>query len=545
MFTAPTTDQANSSATGFTAPFSDSGYSQGFIKTYKGKPQTLPQKIDVGTAKVAGTVLDMFNAPYELAGEAIAAPLEQRPMRAPTLFGGQNPENPISVVNKLLRAGAGAIGGIPSGTPLESARAAYNVPRGTMGAVEDTAMGLLMGKLAPKTVSAPLDAASVGASKLAKGASNVASAVGKKAIRVGLGPTEEAQIALANRPQDLARQTDFTGLSEKFAQNTNELANKLTDLDNQAWNTLSGLKAEPQSKLVNILKGVKQQFVGTGKTNIGNADRKAAAQIDSYIQRIKDIKQPGATKGTEQFLDQPQLKNIIQSIQKDANYSLPESDPVNLAVKAARAKIDAYLKDQNPDYEAAMKPVADATSALKDAVGKFRLERQTGGEYQPTGTTVSKLQLSVKDKRPEITRALDQIKNTTGIDFADEAKLTDFKQQFEPGAKAQGSRRVNLGRAIGGGVSGLLSVLTGGSVGTDIAATGGGGAIGGMVGGATDYYGGPMAKSIIQMLGQTKTGTGNVLSAVNSKLQGTPLQSIIQRLLQSEPILSPVLQGNQ
>lgn len=91
-------------------------------------------------------------------------------MKAPTLFGGQNPENPFSVVNKVLRAGAGAVGGIATGNPLESARAAYHAPRGTTGVVEDTAMGLLLGKISPSVAAAPLDATAIAAQKTLSGA---------------------------------------------------------------------------------------------------------------------------------------------------------------------------------------------------------------------------------------------------------------------------------------------------------------------------------------------------------------------------------------
>ena len=507
------------------------------------KQETFGSKVNKGALGVVKTGLDIINAPFELVGEAIAAPIEQRKAILPTIFGGQGAENPISVVNKLLRAGAGALSGIPSGTPLASARAAYHAPRGILGTVEDTAMGLLLGKMAPEVLTAPADAALAGIAKAASTATKLASGAVKKGIRVALGPSVEAQTLAMNRPQDIARQTDFTGLSEKLAQTTNELSSQLEQLDNHAWDTLLKLKAEPRSKFLNILRGVKQNFVGTGKTKIGDADRKAAAQIESYIQRIKDIKQPGRPANVEQFLDQPQLKNIIQSIQKDANYSLPESDPVNMAVKAARAKIDQYLKGQNPEYEEAMKPVADATAAIKDTVKRFGLEYKTNEGFLPKKATVDALTRATKGKSPELDRTLTQLKNTTGIDFTDEAKLTAAKMEFDPGIqRTAGSRRAVAGGAIGAGAGTILSKALGlpPSIGATV-----GGAAGTGLGLSADYYGGSTAKSILNMLSKGKTGVGNVLAAVNAKTEGTPLQDIIKRMLAGKPALAPLLSGSR
>lgn len=511
---------------------------QGMFKTYKGNPEGALQKADVALAKVTNPVLktvqtglDIANAPFEMAGEAIAAPLEGRLPIRPTIFGGQQPENPISVVNKLLRAGASAVSGISGGTPMDSARASYNAPRGTLGMVEDTAMGLLMGKLAPEVLAAPGDAALVGAQKAISGTKSIAKGVIKKGIRVGLGPTEQAQSIALNRPEDLARQTDFSGLGDMLAATATNLSKKLTELDNQAWDTLTEFKAEPKSKLIQIIKRVKLDFIGTGETKIGNADRQAAAQLDKYVERINAI--------PDKFLGQSQFKEIVQSIQKDANYSLPESDPVNMAVKASRAGIDRYLKTANPGYEEAMKPVAEATNSLKETVGRFRLENKPDQGFLPTKVTIDRLTALPKDKSPEIRRTIDSLKKVTGFDFADEARLTSAKLEFEPGVqRTAGGRRTYAGGGIGAGMGAMVSRLL--EVPTPVGAAIGGTA-GTMAGSAMDYYGGSTAKSILDILGKGKTGTGNVLAAINSKTQGSPYQEVIQRLLQGQSAISSMM----
>lgn len=506
-------------------------YVQGMFKVYKDKPKGLAQKADVALAKTANTGINLLNVPFEAAGEAIAAPIEGRAAIRPTVLGGERPENPISVINKLLRAGGGAVSGIPGGTPLESARSAYNVDRGGLGVAEDTAMGLLMGKVAPAAVAAPIDASIIGATKAAKGAKSAISSVSKKAVRVGLGPTEEAQTILASRPQDVARQTNFQDLGDKFADTANQLSKKIGELDDAAWGTLLGLKAEPKSKLINVLRGVKSQF--SGGTKISDADKAAVRQIEKYVSRIQSIKQKGATPGTEQFLDQNQLRDLVQSIRRDATYGLVKNEPVNRAVKAAAKGIDQYLKGENPDYEIAMKPVADATAAMENTIKRFRLERDPNGNYVPTTATISKLSSLPKEKNPEINRLVQDIRKVTGTDFMDEAKLTATKNEFTAGERSRGSART----AAGAGIGMLAESVIPGPPGI---ATG----AGALIGRSMDYYGGPMAKSLIDILGRAKSGVGNVLSAVSPKA-GSNYQALIQKLISENPVLLPLLQGNK
>lgn len=672
---------------------------QGFFKTYEeDKPRTLAQKVDIGVAKAAkpvmdtvSTGLDILNAPFEVAGEigrrGVVEANNPGKFRAPSVVQRffpstrteEPPANPISLINKMLRAGAGAVSGIPGGTPLESARAAYNAPRGMLGAAEDTATGLLLGKISPELLTAPADAALNAATSAVKTGKNVAAAVGKKVVRAGLGPTEKAQEILYNRPQDVARQTDFVDLGDRFAKTTDELQGKLSQLDDAAWETLQNpsavkgvyyhgtnapeqilaggfrthagaqkgstylgdnfakgvylskdlspykeggdladvadvlrikhefqnplrttyqgvidlykkaridqfdsrgptkfstwvkkqgydaielgtegkvhevialyperLKAETintigKDQLLAILNKARIEFTGKGGTKIGGADQQAVAQIGKYMSKVKALKgTTGAVKKGQ--LGQDQVKEIIQSIQKDARYDLPSSDPVNRAVKSVRAQLDAFLKEMNPDYAESMKPVAEATAALKEAVKKFRLERK-GGEYVPTKTTISRLEALAKGDNPELTRVAEQLKSTTGIDFADEAILTTVKREFAPGIqRSSGSRRAMIGGGVGAGIGAAVSKAVG------IPAPAGaavGGALGTVTGGAMDYYGGASARKIIDTLSRTNSGVGNVLAAINQKSQGTAFQDVIKRLLEGERALAPVIRGNR
>jgi hypothetical protein len=237
--------------------------------------------------------------------------------------------------------------------------------------------------------------------------------------------------------------------------------------------------------------------------------------------------------GPRNEISHPQLKDIIQSVEKDARYDLPENDPANLAVQGVRHGIDQFLKSKNKAYEDAMLPVAETTAALKDTVKRFRLERTPEG-YVPSKVTIDRLKTLPKDKTPELTRTIESLKNATGEDYSDLAKLTDFKEQFMAGERTRGSART----AAGAGLGMLAEQIVPGPPGI---ATG----TGALLGRSMDYYGGPIAKGILSILGRGKSSVGNVLSAVNAKTQGTPYQNIIQNIVRGNPTLLPLLQGNR
>lgn len=476
---------------------------------------------------VAQTGMEALALPLELAGEALRTPIEQDRFRAPSLVQrfapstrtDQPPGIGVDTANKLLRASAGALSGIPSGTPLESAKAAYNADRGMLGAIEDTAAGLLVGRAAPSVANAPVEAFAESASKVAKGATRLASAIGKKGIRVALGPTEEAQSALLHRPDAVLAKTNFDDLSDEFASTLNGLQKKVEELDTEAWDSLLKLKSEPRSKIVNILKNVRRDFIGTGKTRIGDADRAAVAKIDDYIERVNSIRQQGTDSNLDQMLDQRQLREIVQSVRRDATFGGITDTPTNLAAKKVQGQLNAMLKE-NGNFREVMDRLAPATRALKEASLKFRLKREPGAGFVSSDTAAQKLSLLGREKKPETHRILDNLKRETGRDFQDEARLTGFKEQFRPGRKQTAGSR----RAVVGGIMGE-------SIGRSFGVPFLGGMAGASAGASMDYYGGSAAAKIIEALARSGSKVGGLLTEANAKAEGTTLQMLLQELM--------------
>ena len=498
-------------------------------------------KLNRGAFNVASGALETVNAPFELAGEALRMPIEgDSNFRAPSIvqrlgLGEKTalpPENPFSLTNKLLRAGAAGGQALLRGqeNAAGTARQAYNADRGATGAVEDAALAALTGKLAPKVANAPVDAAAKIPGAILKGGKEVVKSVGKKALRT-LGPTEEALSLRYNRPQDLAAAKNIDDLSADFAKNVDNLRDQVRALDDEAWGTLLKLKAEPKSKIINILKGIRRELVGKGGSKIGDSDKAAVAKFDEYISRVESLKQNGSTKGTEQFLDQEQLRDIVQSIRRDADYSDPKFEPLNNAIKKFAHGVDQQLKN-NGNYKEVMAKLAPKTKALNEAISEFKLLKDNEtGKFIPSNTTAQKLSLINKEKRPETKRIIGTIKEHTGVDFEDQVRLSKAKEQFKPGAEnSRGSARTAAGALAGL----ILEPFIPGPQGLPTA-------ILGTLGRSADYYGGSAAGKIIDMASRSGTKVGNLLSAANTNPRTSQILELVKQLAQRSPIARPFL----
>jgi len=505
------------------------------------KPSSILSKANNVALNVAQTGMEALAAPFELAGEAIRAPLEQDAPRAPSILQRfapstkteRPPVTPFEVGNRLLRAAAGGAAGIPSGTPLESARAAYHADRGILGNVEDFAASALVGRISPKVANAPTEAAIEGIASAAEKAKNATGFLGKKAIRAGLGPTEEAQAALFNRPQAVKNApSKFDDLADDFATTLNGLQKRVESLDDEAWGSLLKLKAEPRSKIIQFLKDTKSEIKVKGGGAVGDADRRAIATLDRLIDDVKAIKQPGSNKQTEQMLDQQQIRQIILAARRNINWQDDSATTTNNAIKTFQGKLDSYLKKENDEYENIMKPLAAATDALESAASKFRVGAKPGKGFVSSDTAAQKLSLVGGEKKPETNRILENLKRETGRDFQDEARLTRFKSEFKPGRQqTAGSRRAVAGGVIGeaaGRMVGLPPVF--------------GGAAGAATGASLDYYGGSIAAKIIEALSQGGTKTGELMKAARQGAKRTNLDLLLELARKYSPAIS-TLQG--
>ena len=152
------------------------------FKKVKDEPSFF-QKANKALGAGAQIGLDVATAAYEGVGEAMRLPMEGKPLsdfRLPSIIQkwrnrsmqvDEVPADPISQVNKGVRAAAGFVEGLtgfsdagPAGLEAAKAqaKAEYGADRGGMGVVEDLAGGLLLGKVSPQAANAPITAVEKG-----------------------------------------------------------------------------------------------------------------------------------------------------------------------------------------------------------------------------------------------------------------------------------------------------------------------------------------------------------------------------------------------
>lgn len=504
------------------------------------KPKLLNQ-LGKSTLNTVSGAMETLGLPLDLLGESLRLPIEGKAdFRPPSILQrlgfadrtDQPPANPISLVMKLLRAGASGASSLPKGLSAagEAARGAFNQDRGVMGAIEDTAAAAMLGKLAPQVMDAPVSAFSNLVKQGAKATRGVVKGVGKKTLRT-LGPTEEALSLRYNRSQDLAAAKNIDDLSMDFAKNVDDLRDQVRALDDEAWGTLLKLKAEPKSKILNILKGIRKDLVGKGGSKIGDADKAAVAKFDQYIERVNQLKQKSAAKGAEQFLDQEQLRDIVQSIRRDADYSDPKFEPLNNAIKKFAHGIDQQLKN-NGNYKEVMEKLAPKTKTLNEAISEFKLlKNNETGTFIPSNTTAQKLSLINKEKRPETKRIVGAIKEHTGVDFEDQVRLSKAKEQFKPGAEnSRGSARTAAGALAGL----VLEPFIPGPQGLPTA-------ILGTLGRSADYYGGSAAGKVIDLIKKGETGVGGLLKKASSNPATNNILELVRVGARRQPLIQPFM----
>ena len=464
-------------------------YSRGFFKTYEGQPRGLLQKADVLAGKTALKGMDVLSAPYELAGEAIAAPIEGRRMIAPRIFGGEGAVDPFSYANKLMRSGAaGLTAPLRGQNIIQQAQAEYNRPQSNIDTAADIATGIGTSILAPRVASAPIEAATAGLSKIGGATNTAGKFVGKKILSSAFGPSEEALSMRYNKPESLLKSKHYQELGKEISEDLNQINKQIGQQTNEVWKTLTTLKSESRDKVIGILKREKADIQIKGGGPLGYENQRASKAIENFMNGIP--KQKGVSAKLKHFLDQEQLKQIIQAADTESNWANPEPTATELSFRSFRHKLDTYLKDTNPEYAEKMAPISKRIELVDNLSKSFGLRKAVGkgGRLEPTDVTAGKFPLFLEEKREPTRKYLDQLKNIIGKDYLKEATSTKLSAQFEGGRPA-GSRRT---LAFGGAGAAIDMILPGSQGSAPI--------IGMLMGALSDTYGGNIAGKIVDGL---------------------------------------------
>jgi hypothetical protein len=401
--------------------------------------------------------------------------------------------------------------------------------------------GSLMGNM---LIVSPQDmAAAAGTGKIMKGLTSAEMAIrgaakgaGKSLISTTLGPTKEAVDARFADPGKLnkASKREWIDIAEIATEAMKEARKKLKEYASEAHGklsekaALSGGGIEKGQLIENINSTINRLEVAEGGA-VGPAQEKAIGILQKIKERLYEVGEKpskiirevvdwdtsGVTpqKITKQVVEtgdplktgvsEKSVKEIVQQLDQNINWDDPSAGPVNDALENLRVGWDTLLKGKNKAYEKAMRPVSSLTRTIAETRKTLGLVEKPGEGIVPGASTEAAIKGLSGGTRGAARKILNKFRSATGQDIPAESKLQMLADQFK-GGKTQGSRRVNLGRAIGAAAGSVPGYLMGGFGG---GAAGGvaGEVIGGLAGAKIDIEGGKMAGTLIDQLARIPT----------------------------------------
>lgn len=292
---------------------------------------------------------------------------------------------------------------------------------------------------------------------------------GKKAL-TSFGPTMEAIDArLGGAAQDTAK--SYPKLAEDMGDTLKNLGKQTSDLDTEAWNTLS---TEPTIPKVTVTHSIDQAIsdLGVQGKTIGPTDK----QVSKVLGGLK--KDLG---GLSDDISESDLKAIVKKLDDNINWDDQSQDKLNTVLEGIRTKFDQQLKFQNSNYAKAMEPVSERTALLKDLKRQFNFKGVPGEGLQPSDATASSIQSSLRENKAVTQGNLEKLKQLTGDDYSGMANDYKLSQQFDVKPPQASTKKSFIGGALGSAIGSFIAPGAGTAIGAGVGAA---------AGGAMDAYGG-------------------------------------------------------
>jgi hypothetical protein len=353
--------------------------------------------------------------------------------------------------------GTGAVAGavaplaIPGvGEALEAAPVLGNAALGAANAISNTDLTKDPSKIAKEAAIGGVVGGAVG-----KGAQLLGGAMEGTATKLASYATSpEAVAARLENPAAFQAAPDvehlpktLPGIADKF----DHAISGLSDAAHEKLSTSSFLQPT-----ANDAGGAftKDQIIGTvdsARKSLGGAfgsdTQSAARALDNLGESLL------AKRST---VSQNQVHDLIKQLDEEIPWDKVWRTPENLSATdhsliEVRTKLDALLKEQNPEYAAAMKPVSEEIQARTDFIKKFGLQRVKGQGYLPTDSTAGKLGNSLQDYKIDSDRVLGNTQEAIGADLKTPLLAQQFKGPTPESPMGIGSR---LGAVAGGAMGG-------------------------------------------------------------------------------------------
>jgi hypothetical protein len=360
---------------------------------------------------------------------------------------------------------------------------AYEKPLST---ALDVASFVLPAMKGTKTGSTVGEAASMATKPIRSilGASGDLIAGGTKKLASSIfGPTEEAisERILRNEAIGSAAGKNTAKLSGDVEKGYGEVMGQIRSLEKQARDVLrtSPFLEEGAIPKDDILKTIQNARDRIGFTVTPNEEYTKKI-LDNLTENMKMLRNT---------VSESQQRDLIQKVSGSIDFGRREYGQADLSLMEIRKKLSDQLK-RNSAYKQIMKKEESRMRLKNELEDKFGITRSVGEGMVASDTTASKLNSILQEPKQVASQPiLRKLKGATGRDILQGVEDYKVAQQFEPGmTRPNGSRRVNIGGAVGSGVGGMVGGFPGMGI---------GGIAGVLTGSILDKQGGAMLAKII------------------------------------------------
>jgi hypothetical protein len=290
---------------------------------------------------------------------------------------------------------------------------------------------------------------------------------------VGELPSEVGQKIIKN-PNLAAEGKGLTALGEDLVKTSNTLKQQMLAEDDKAWEILKQSKVgfDPSQ-----FKGLTSQ-IAQARGIEGSSQGAQKQALRALMDAEKDLRTATSWEG---------LKKAVKQIDDNIDWDTPGRETANEALIQLRSQVDGILKASNPDYAAAMVPVAEKASQLSQITRAMKLGKGPEG-FEATDQTISALKSLTrdmgKDVKPKLKETIGNVSKDLVEDLEVESMSKATRQDIGRGARSALTGGAS-GAALGSVVAGSASAVVGGGIGA-------------IAGFARDKYGRQLAANVLK-----------------------------------------------
>lgn len=359
----------------------------------------------------------------------------------------------------LQSAGVGAAGGFGSSERED-----------ILGLAKDTAIGGVIGGVAPGAINLAGKALAKGGQYVAKGAK----AAGFQALKAFTDTSPEmAKKLLARTPEQIKGARTREEIAEAAVDAVGALKSKVSQGSSEAFDIL-----ENES-----VKIPKKTFIDAIDNEVKKLKRHGSitAEVDRDISRLEDTRRRTLAQKGDLFSG-AQTKSYIRQLDNAAQETTSAggfaSDDVQ-ALRNVRREVDGPLKEASPAYREKMSEVAKDVDVLKRADKLFGKDQTVNARLES---------LNRKNANPFVRSTLQDLDAAGGTKLSEELETGSIRDYFAKDT-TNGARKTVMGTAVGAGLGAL-----GGPFGSALGA-----GIGGMAGAALDKNARPIAEAALRL----------------------------------------------